>query len=78
MNLLKKYLFLICIAAIGLVAGCVTQQSYNQLDGAYSQLQQAYQGDEVEIRKLQGELRITIKDKNEKNAQSTSSRTHIA
>jgi chemotaxis protein MotB len=63
MNLLKKYLFLICIAAIGLVAGCVTQQSYNQLDGAYSQLQQAYQGDEVEIRKLQGELRITIKDK---------------
>lgn len=63
MNLLQKYLLLICIAALGLAAGCVTQQSYNQLDGAYSQLQQAYQGDEVEIRKLQGELRVTIKDK---------------
>ena len=63
MNLLQKYLLLICIAVLGLVAGCVTQQSYNQLDGAYSQLQQAYQGDEVEIRKLQGELRVTIKDK---------------
>ncbi|MCE7506231.1 OmpA family protein [Polynucleobacter sp. IMCC30063] len=63
MNLLQKYLLLICTASLGLLAGCVTQQSYNQLDGAYSQLQQAFQGDEVEIRKLQGELRITIKDK---------------
>lgn len=29
----------------------------------YIDLQQAYQGDEVEIRQLQGELRITIRDK---------------
>jgi chemotaxis protein MotB len=46
-----------------LLTACVTQQSYNNLDQAYSQLQQAYQGDEVEIRQLQGELKITIKDK---------------
>jgi chemotaxis protein MotB len=60
---LKSALLAISVFVMGLLTACVTQQSYNSLDQAYSQLQQAYQGDEVEIRQLQGELKITIKDK---------------
>lgn len=59
----KRALLAVVIGLTGLLTACVTQQSYNSLDQAYSQLQQAYQGDEVEIRQLQGELKITIKDK---------------
>lgn len=52
------------IVAISFLSACVvSQQKYNNLDQAYSQLQQAYQGDEVEIRQLKGELKITIRDK---------------
>ena len=47
----------------GLLTGCVTEQKYNSLQQAYNQLQSAYQGDEVEIKQLQGELKVTIKDK---------------
>ena len=60
---LKRFLLILAISSIGLLTACVTQQKYNSLDQAYSQLQQAYQGDEVEIRQLQGELKITIRDK---------------
>jgi chemotaxis protein MotB len=63
MFLSKRILFAASVVLTGLLTACVTQQSYNNLDQAYSQLQQAYQGDEVEIRQLQGELKITIKDK---------------
>jgi len=63
MFLSKRILFAASVLLTGLLTACVTQQSYNNLDQAYSQLQQAYQGDEVEIRQLQGELKITIKDK---------------
>jgi chemotaxis protein MotB len=63
MFLSKRILFAASVVLTGLLTACVTQQSYNTLDQAYSQLQQAYQGDEVEIRQLQGELKITIKDK---------------
>lgn len=59
----KRALLLASVSVLGLLTACVTQQKYNSLDQAYSQLQQAYQGDEVEIRQLQGELRITIRDK---------------
>ena len=63
MSFIKQGLIALSIAAIALLSACVTEGKYNQLDQAYSQLQQAYQGDEVEIRQLQGELRITIRDK---------------
>jgi chemotaxis protein MotB len=59
----KQIFIALMMLVLGSLVGCVTQSSYNNLDRAYSQLQQAYQGDEVEIRQLQGELRITIKDK---------------
>ena len=59
----KKIVLVLLIAALSALIGCVSESNYNNLDQAYSQLQQAYQGDEVEIRQLQGELRITIKDK---------------
>jgi len=60
---IKRTLMVLSVSALSLLAACVTQQKYNNLDQAYSQLQQAYQGDEVQIRQLQGELRITIRDK---------------
>ena len=59
----KKIVLVLLMGALSALIGCVSESSYNNLDQAYSQLQQAYQGDEVEIRQLQGELRITIKDK---------------
>jgi chemotaxis protein MotB len=63
MSFIKQGFIALSIAALALLSGCVSQNKYNQLDQAYTQLQQAYQGDEVEIRQLQGELRITIRDK---------------
>ena len=63
MMMIKRLFTVFSVCLVGVLAGCVTQQTYNQLDQAYSQLQQAYQGDEVEIRQLQGELKVTIKDK---------------
>jgi chemotaxis protein MotB len=63
MSLFKRVTLAAVVLFTGALTACVTQQSYNSLDQAYSQLQQAYQGDEVEIRQLQGELKITIKDK---------------
>jgi chemotaxis protein MotB len=63
MRFMKPGFIALSIAALALLSACVTQSKYNQLNQAYSQLQQAYQGDEVEIRQLQGELRITIRDK---------------
>ena len=59
----KKIVLVLLIGVLSALIGCVSESNYNNLDQAYSQLQQAYQGDEVEIRQLQGELRITIKDK---------------
>ena len=63
MRFIKPGFIALSIAALALLSACVTQTKYNQLDQAYSQLQKAYQGDEVQIRQLQGELRITIRDK---------------
>jgi len=60
---IRRALLVFSIATVGFLTACVTEQKYNSLDQAYGQLQQAYQGDEVEIRQLQGELRITIRDK---------------
>jgi chemotaxis protein MotB len=63
MILFKRVFLVLFVSMVGLLSACVMQQQYNSLDQAYSQLQQAYQGDEVEIRQLQGELKITIRDK---------------
>jgi chemotaxis protein MotB len=63
MRFIKHGFLALAIASLGFLSACVSEGKYNQLDQAYSQLQQAYQGDEVEIRQLQGELRITIRDK---------------
>lgn len=63
MSFIKQGFIAFSIAALALLSACVSQNKYDQLDRAYTQLQQAYQGDEVEIRQLQGELRITIRDK---------------
>lgn len=58
----RHFLAATAIISAGLLAGCVSQQKYNNLQQAYDQLQAAYKGDEVEIKQLQGELRVTIKD----------------
>ena len=54
MSFMKQGFIAFSIAALALLSACVSQNKYNQLDQAYTQLQQAYQGDEVEIRQLQG------------------------
>ena len=59
----RQCLVATAIVSAGLLAGCVSQQKYNQLQQAYNQLQAAYQGDEVEIKQLEGELKVTLKDK---------------
>lgn len=59
----RQFLVATAVVSAGLLAGCVSQQKYNSLQQAYNQLQAAYQGDEVEIKQLQGELKVTIKDK---------------
>lgn len=59
----RQFLVASAIVSAGLLAGCVSQQKFNSLQQAYNQLQAAYQGDEVEIKQLQGELKVTIKDK---------------
>jgi chemotaxis protein MotB len=63
MSFMKKVFIALSIGVLALLSACVTDSKYNQLDQAYYQLQQAYRGDEVEIRQLKGELRITIRDK---------------
>ena len=55
MRFSKQIFMALMMLVLGSLVGCVTESSYNNLDRAYSQLQQAYQGDEVEIRQLQGE-----------------------
>ncbi len=59
----RRTLLISAIIGAAVLTGCVSQQKYDQLNAAYIKLQQAYQGDEVEIKQLQGELKVTIKDK---------------
>lgn len=59
----RQFLVATAIVGAGLLSGCVSEQKFNSLQQAYNQLQAAYQGDEVEIKQLQGELKVTIKDK---------------
>jgi chemotaxis protein MotB len=62
-NTLRRSLIISTLASAALLSACVSQEKYNQLNDAYIKLQKAYQGDEVEIKELQGELKVTIKDK---------------
>jgi chemotaxis protein MotB len=62
-NKLRRTLIVGALVSASVLAGCVSQEKYNKLNDAYVKLQQAYQGDEVEIKQLQGELKVTIKDK---------------
>jgi chemotaxis protein MotB len=56
----------VAVLLLGLLAGCVSAQSYDQLEQAYqqlkSQLTAEINADEVEITKLQGQLKVTLKD----------------
>ncbi len=60
---IKRRLVLATMAASLLLVGCVSQQKYDQLNQAYTQLKAAYQTDEIEITQLEGQLKVTIKDK---------------
>jgi len=62
-NIFKRRTFLALLAAPLILAACVSQQKYDQLNQAYMQLKAAYGADEVEITKLEGEVKVTIKDK---------------
>jgi chemotaxis protein MotB len=62
-NNLRRTILVGAIVGAGVLTGCVSEQKYNKLNDAYLSLQKAYQGDEVEIQQLQGELKVTIKDK---------------
>ncbi len=58
-----KYGFLIApLMAATLLAGCVSEQKYDKLDQSYLQLKSAYGSDQVEVTKLEGQLKVTMKD----------------
>jgi chemotaxis protein MotB len=52
-------------AAIGLLglAGCVSEQRYEELQTAYQQLQSRYTADQATIQMLQGRLKVTMTDR---------------
>jgi len=45
------------------LAGCVSEQKYNQLQTAYNQLRAAYNADQAEIVMLEGRLKVTMRDR---------------
>ncbi|MEI6158634.1 MAG: OmpA family protein [Roseococcus sp.] len=49
--------------ALLLLAGCVSEQRYDQLQTAYNQLQSRYNADEATIQLLEGRLKITMTDR---------------
>jgi chemotaxis protein MotB len=52
-------------AALGLLGltGCVSEQRYEELERAYSQLQGQYNADQATIQMLQGRLKVTMTDR---------------
>jgi chemotaxis protein MotB len=46
-----------------LLAGCVSEQKYDQLQAAYTQLQSKYTADEATIQLLEGKLKVTMTDR---------------
>jgi chemotaxis protein MotB len=59
---LRRGLLLAPLAAAVLLGGCVSEQKYNKLDQAYTQLKAAYGADQAEITQLQGQLKVTLRD----------------
>jgi chemotaxis protein MotB len=51
------------VLAAPLLAGCVSEQRYNQLQAAYNQLQARYNADEATIQLLEGRLKVTMSDR---------------
>ncbi len=51
------------VLAAPLLAGCVSEQRYNQLQTAYNQLQARYSADEATIQLLEGRLKVTMSDR---------------
>jgi chemotaxis protein MotB len=58
----KQRIFLAPLLGLALLAACVPAQQYNALEQDYQQLKQQLTGDQAEITKLQGELKVTFKD----------------
>lgn len=52
-------------AALGLLslAGCVSEQRYDELDRAYRELQSQYSADQATIQMLEGRLKVTMTDR---------------
>jgi chemotaxis protein MotB len=46
-----------------LLAGCVSEQKYDELNQAYRQLQGQYNADQATIQLLQGRLKVTMNDR---------------
>src|SRR5690349_19522523 len=46
-----------------LLAACVSEQKYDELQQAYQQLQSRYSADEATIQMLQGRLKVTMTDR---------------
>jgi len=59
---LKRGMILAPLLGLALLAGCVSTQRYDALEQDYQQLRQQLTGDQAEITKLQGELKVTFKD----------------
>jgi len=51
------------LAALLLTAGCVSEQRYDELQGAYQQLQAQYSADQATIQLLEGRLKVTMTDR---------------
>ena len=46
-----------------LLAGCVSEQRYDELNRAYQQLQAQYSADQATIQMLEGRLKVTMNDR---------------
>jgi chemotaxis protein MotB len=57
----KRNFSLVSIIAVGLLTACVPAQTYDALEKDYQQLQAQLTGDQAEITKLQGQLKVTFK-----------------
>lgn len=55
--------FLMTAGGATLLAGCVSEQRYDELDRAYQQLQGQYSAAEAQVQMLQGRLRVTMADR---------------
>jgi chemotaxis protein MotB len=59
---LTRRFLLFPLLAVTLLAGCVSDQKYNALNGKYTQLKAAYGSDQAEIVMLDGKLKVVFRD----------------